>query len=57
MTRIAVFAALLIFIAGFALLTVRSISEQGFDVFSAISLFILLLLSVGVIGALRNPPR
>lgn len=55
--RFAVFGALLLFIAGFAVLTARAISESGFDVFSAVSLFILLLLCVGVIGALRNPPR
>jgi hypothetical protein len=57
MTRLAVFGAALLFIAGFAVLTAREVSEQGFSVFSALSLFILLLLAVGVIGALRNPPR
>lgn len=57
MTRLLVFAAALLFIAGFALLTVRAVAEQGFNAYSAISLFILVLLAVGVIGALRNPPR
>jgi hypothetical protein len=56
-TRRLVFAALLLFIVGFAILTVTAASEQGFNVFSAVSLFILVLLAVGVIGALRNPPR
>jgi hypothetical protein len=56
-TRLLVFGAALLFIAGFAVLTLSAVSEQGFNVFSAISLFILLLLAVGVIGALRNPPR
>jgi hypothetical protein len=55
--RLLVFCALLLAIAGFALLTFGAIREQGFNVFSAISLFILLMLAVGVIGALRNPPR
>lgn len=57
MTRRLIFGAALLFIAGFAVLTVHAASEQGFGVFSAISLFILLLLAVGVIGALRHPPR
>ena len=57
MTRRLVFGAALLFIAGFAVLTATEVKEQGFGVFSAISLFILVLLAVGVIGALRNPPR
>ncbi len=57
MTRRLVFGAALLFIGGFAVLTVYEVKEQGFGVFSAISLFILVLLAVGVIGALRNPPR
>jgi hypothetical protein len=57
MTRLAVLCAALVFILGFAVLTARAVSEQGFNVFSAVSLFILLVITVGVIGALRNPPR
>jgi hypothetical protein len=57
MTRRLVFGAALLFIAGLAVLTATEVKEQGFGVFSAISLFILVLLAVGVIGALRNPPR
>jgi hypothetical protein len=57
MTRLIVFCTALLFILGFAVLTASEVKEQGFSVFSAISLFILVLLAVGVIGALRNPPR
>ncbi len=57
MTRLLVLGAALVFIAGFAFLTVRAIAEQGFTVAGGLSIFILVLLGVGIIGALRNPPR
>jgi hypothetical protein len=56
MTRLLVLAAALVFIAGFAFLTYRSIVEQGFTAASLLSVFILVLLAVGIVGALRNPP-
>jgi len=57
MRRILVLGAVLIFIAGFAFLTVAAAIEQGFTIASLISIFILVLLAVGIVGALRNPPR
>jgi hypothetical protein len=57
MTRLLVLAAALLFIAGFAFLTFLAISEKGLTVAGVISIFILLLLAVGIVGALRNPPR
>jgi len=57
MRRILVLGAVLVFIAGFAFLTVAAAIEQGFTVASLISIFILVLLAVGIVGALRNPPR
>jgi len=57
MRRIAVLGAVLFFIAGFAFLTVAAIIEQGFTIASFLSILILLLLGVGIVGALRNPPR
>ncbi|HTB71020.1 MAG TPA: hypothetical protein VK707_08575 [Solirubrobacteraceae bacterium] len=57
MRRNVVLVAVLVFIAGFAFLTLASIVEQGFSVAAALSILILLLLSVGIVGALRNPPR
>jgi hypothetical protein len=58
MTRLVVLGAALIFIAGFAFLTYTSIVEQGgISLASVVSAFILVLLTVGIVGALRNPPR
>jgi hypothetical protein len=49
--------AALVFIAGFGFLTVAAIIEQGFTLASLLSIFIIVLLGVGIVGALRNPPR
>jgi len=58
MTRLLVLGAALIFIAGFAFLTFASIVEQhGITVLGLLSIFIVVLLGVGIVGALRNPPR
>jgi hypothetical protein len=55
--RILVLGLALVFIAGLAFLTFRAIDEQGFTLASLVSIFILVLLGVGIIGALRSPPR
>jgi hypothetical protein len=55
--RTAVLGAALVFIAGFAFLTYTAVVEQGFTVASLLSIFILVLLAVGIIGALRHPPQ
>ncbi|HTZ64920.1 MAG TPA: hypothetical protein VMB51_12520 [Solirubrobacteraceae bacterium] len=57
MRRLLVLAVALLFVTGFAFLTLSAISQQGFTLASAISIFVLILLAVGVIGALFNPPR
>jgi hypothetical protein len=57
MTRTVVLALVLVFIAGFAFLTVASIIEQGLTAAAVLSIFILVLVAVGVVGALRNPPQ
>jgi hypothetical protein len=57
MTRILVLAAALVFIAGFAFLTYRAFAEQGVTALGLVSVFILIVLAVGIVGALRNPPR
>jgi len=51
-----VLGAALLFIAGFAFLTFVAVTEQGFTLASLLSVLILLLLVVGIVGALRNPP-
>jgi hypothetical protein len=54
--RTLVLGAALVFIAGFAFLTFVAVVEQGFTLGSLLSMLILLLLAVGIVGALRNPP-
>jgi hypothetical protein len=55
--RLAVLGAALVFIAGFGFLTLSAIAAQGFTLASLIAILVLVLLAVGVLGALRNPPR
>jgi hypothetical protein len=57
MRRILVLGSALVFIAGFAFLTVAAVIEQGFTVASLLSILILAMLAIGIVGALRNPPR
>ncbi|MCW3027494.1 MAG: hypothetical protein JWN81_705 [Solirubrobacterales bacterium] len=57
MARRLVLAAALVFIAGFAFLTYRALADQGVTLWGLLSVFILVLLAVGIVGALRNPPR
>jgi hypothetical protein len=57
MTRLLVLGVALIFIAGFAFLTFASVEKGGFTLGSLASVLILVLLGVGIVGALRNPPR
>jgi len=57
MTRTLVLAVALVFILGFAFLTVGSALEQGITVGTLLSVFVVLLLLVGIVGALFNPPR
>jgi hypothetical protein len=33
------------------------VSQQGFTLLGAISIFVLVLLTVGIVGALLNPPK
>lgn len=57
MRRLLVLGAALVFIAGFAFLTVVAVIEQGFTIASLLSILILAMLAIGIVGALRNPPR
>jgi len=54
--RVLVLAAALVFLVGFAFLTLRSVADQGFTLASLLSLFILVLLGVGIVGAFLHPP-
>ncbi|HSZ12969.1 MAG TPA: hypothetical protein VK790_02920 [Solirubrobacteraceae bacterium] len=57
MTRIAVLGAALVFVAGFAFLTFTAIVKDGITFDTVLSVGIVVLLGVGIVGALRNPPR
>jgi hypothetical protein len=57
MTRLFVLAATAVFVGGFAFLTLSALSQQGFTLASGISIFVLVLLAIGIVGALLNPPR
>jgi hypothetical protein len=57
MTRVAVLAVALAFILGFAFLTIEGLAKYGLTAEGVLSVLVLLLLSVGIVGALRNPPR
>jgi hypothetical protein len=57
LTRLLILLIAMVFITGFAFLTISAVSQQGFTLLSAVSVFVLVLLGVGIIGALFNPPR
>jgi len=57
MARLAVLLATFVFIAGFGLLTVSLFAKFGVTSFGVLSVLILLLLVIGVVGALRHPRR
>ncbi len=57
MSRLAVLGAVLVFIAGFAFLTFTAIVKDGITFDTVLSVGIVVLLSIGIVGALRNPPR
>jgi hypothetical protein len=56
MTRLIVLGAALVFIAGLAALTIAMIKAHGLGAGGVISIFVLVLLTVGIVGSLRNPP-
>jgi hypothetical protein len=56
MARTAVLAASLAIIGLLAVLTMRVAIREGVDILVVISLFVLVILGVGVLGALSSPP-
>ncbi|HXA54840.1 MAG TPA: hypothetical protein VNV37_08195 [Solirubrobacteraceae bacterium] len=58
MTRLLVLLVATLFIIGFAFLTLHTIvAQKGISIDSAASVFVVVLMGVGIIGALLNPPR
>ncbi|HWX44668.1 MAG TPA: hypothetical protein VNY52_05020 [Solirubrobacteraceae bacterium] len=57
MTRVLVLLVAALFIVGFAFLTLSAISTQGFTVGTAISVFVIVLMAIGILGALLDLRR
>lgn len=57
MSRLVVLGVALVFVVGLAFLTLVAVTEQGFTVGSLLSVFVLVLLGVGVIGAVLDRRR
>ncbi len=55
--RLGILAVALLFLLGFAGLTLATIMKQGLTIGGLVSIFIIVLMLVGIVGALRNPPR
>jgi hypothetical protein len=46
----------LVFCLGFGGMTAAVAADTGFDIFTAVSFLIVVMLMLAVLGALRNPP-
>jgi hypothetical protein len=55
--RYLVFAAALVFIGGFGLLTALYLADNGITFVGVVGLGVLIVCGVGIIGALLHPPR
>jgi hypothetical protein len=52
-----ILAIVLVFIVGFAILTIATLIRSGPDVLTVFSLLVLGLFGFGIVGALREPPE
>ncbi len=55
--RVPVLIIAVLFIAGLGALTVIDISRYGITILSALAILVLVLFMIGIVGALREPPR
>jgi NADH:ubiquinone oxidoreductase subunit 6 (subunit J) len=55
--RIVVLVIALAFIAGLGALTVVEFVHNGVTVIGVLAVFVLLLFTIGIVGALREPPQ
>jgi NADH:ubiquinone oxidoreductase subunit 6 (subunit J) len=55
--RVPVLIIALLFIAGLAALTAIDIANYGVTVLSVVAILVLALFMIGIVGALREPPR
>lgn len=56
-TRLAILVIAVLFLFGFAGLTISTVAMQGLTIGGVVAVFIIVLMLVGIVGALRNPPR
>jgi hypothetical protein len=56
MARTVVFLVALVFVLGFAVLTLSAVAQQGFSLLGVISVLVLAVLGFGILGALLKPP-
>ena len=55
--RVAVVTVVLLFITGLGVLTGLDLARNGVTVVGILAILILVLFLVGIVGALRQPPR
>ena len=55
--RLVVLTVALIFIAALGVLTALDISKYGVTALGILAILVLLLFMIGIVGALREPPR
>ncbi|MFL5828941.1 MAG: hypothetical protein ACJ76X_03400 [Solirubrobacteraceae bacterium] len=55
--RIPVLVIALAFIAGLAVLTAIDIARYGVTVLAVLAILVLVLFMIGIVGALREPPK
>jgi hypothetical protein len=55
--RVPVLVIALLFIVGLGVLTGIDIARYGLTVLSVLAILVLVLFMIGIVGALREPPR
>jgi hypothetical protein len=55
--RVAVLTIALVFIGFLGYLTVKDLADHGVTLAGIAGLFIIVLFSIGIVGALRHPPQ
>jgi hypothetical protein len=55
--RTALLAVALAFVGVFLALTIHAVAQSGVDILTALSALVLVLLGVGIVGALGHPPQ
>jgi hypothetical protein len=52
MARVVVFLVALVFILGFAVLTLSAVAQQGFSLLGVVSVIVVAVMGFGILGAL-----